>query len=316
MSDITTRLELPYPIGTDSPPDVPEYMQNLAEALDTVAVDRQGVASAKPAANTVPYGTYYFETDTGLCVRSDGSAWEKLVPENAAAGTPSLRKLGTGATDAAAGNDARLFDQRVPTDNSVTAAKIANDAVGATEIAAGAVGSSEIGANAVGSDEIAAGAVGVSELAAAAATAAKLGLQSVGILTIGALTLGVTDAPATDAGTQLLETDPAYVDVVAATSRISVAADGLYLFLFQADLFSNATFSYASATIWVSGAHSSVIAEIDAAQPAAGIWSVSRTLILDLIATDYVQMGGKMTSGGAVKTLGGSIHALYLGPPS
>ena len=40
-----------------------------------------------------------------------------------------LPKTGTGATDACAGNDARLSNTRTPTDGSVTAAKLANGAV-------------------------------------------------------------------------------------------------------------------------------------------------------------------------------------------
>ena len=41
---------------------------------------------------------------------------------NPAAGTYGLRKLGTGSTDAAAGNDSRLSDTRTPTAASITAA--------------------------------------------------------------------------------------------------------------------------------------------------------------------------------------------------
>jgi hypothetical protein len=43
---------------------------------------------------------------------------------DAAAGTGSLRTLGTGATAACAGNDSRLADTRTPTDSSVTDAKV------------------------------------------------------------------------------------------------------------------------------------------------------------------------------------------------
>ena len=53
-----------------------------------------------------------------------------------AAGVPSLRTLGTGATQAAAGNDARLSDVRVPTDLSVTTGKIVDGAVTAAKVAA------------------------------------------------------------------------------------------------------------------------------------------------------------------------------------
>ena len=46
------------------------------------------------------------------------------LASDAAAGVPSRRTLGTGALQAAAGNDARLSDQRVPTDGSVTTTKL------------------------------------------------------------------------------------------------------------------------------------------------------------------------------------------------
>jgi hypothetical protein len=40
--------------------------------------------------------------------------------------TPTLRSIGSGSQQAAAGNDPRLSDQRTPLDNSVTGAKVAN----------------------------------------------------------------------------------------------------------------------------------------------------------------------------------------------
>lgn len=46
------------------------------------------------------------------------------LASDAAAGTASRRTLGTGATQACAGNDSRLSDTRTPTDGSVTLAKI------------------------------------------------------------------------------------------------------------------------------------------------------------------------------------------------
>ena len=49
------------------------------------------------------------------------------LASDAAAGTASRRTLGTGATQAAAGNDARLSDQRVPTDGSVSTTKLGGD---------------------------------------------------------------------------------------------------------------------------------------------------------------------------------------------
>jgi hypothetical protein len=52
----------------------------------------------------------------------------------AGGGTEALRALGTAANNAAAGNDARLSDQRTPADGSVSTGKIADDAVVATKI--------------------------------------------------------------------------------------------------------------------------------------------------------------------------------------
>jgi hypothetical protein len=49
--------------------------------------------------------------------------------KDGATGTPSMRTLGPGPTQAAPGNDARLSDQRTPTDGSVTGPKIAAGAV-------------------------------------------------------------------------------------------------------------------------------------------------------------------------------------------
>jgi hypothetical protein len=46
------------------------------------------------------------------------------LASDAAADVPSRRTLGTGATQAAAGDDSRLSDERVPTDGSVTASKL------------------------------------------------------------------------------------------------------------------------------------------------------------------------------------------------
>jgi hypothetical protein len=50
------------------------------------------------------------------------------LASDAAAATASRRTLGTGATQAAAGNDSRLSDTRTPTDGTVTDAKVASSA--------------------------------------------------------------------------------------------------------------------------------------------------------------------------------------------
>lgn len=54
-----------------------------------------------------------------------------------AAGTASLRSLGSTSITAAAGNDSRLSDTRTPTDGSVSTAKIVDGAITAAKFAAG-----------------------------------------------------------------------------------------------------------------------------------------------------------------------------------
>lgn len=59
--------------------------------------------------------------------------------KDAAAGTASLRTLGTGEKQATAGNDSRLSNERTPTANSVTTAKIAKEAITEEKLGSGAV---------------------------------------------------------------------------------------------------------------------------------------------------------------------------------
>jgi hypothetical protein len=131
----TARLALPYPASTDTA-DVPRDMAALANALDTnVSYDAQGTLSARPAAGL--RGRYYYATDIGVLSRDTGTGWVDVNPKDAAAATPSLRTLGAGATQAAAGNDARLSDTRTPTDGTVTNAKLAPNAVTTDKVAPG-----------------------------------------------------------------------------------------------------------------------------------------------------------------------------------
>ena len=220
----TTRLALPFPEDTDAP-DVPADMELLAQAIaDRVVEFGQGMTADRPTAGT--QGRLYWSTDDSLLFYDDGATWRQVIYEpvtDAAAGTGSLRTLGTGALQAAAGNDSRftsgvaaesitlteladalvpsrgagtaaeavralgtgagnacagndsrLSNQRVPTDGSVTAAKIASNAVTAVKIASNAVTAAKIAAGAVGAAEIAANAVGSSELAGNSVTGASI----------------------------------------------------------------------------------------------------------------------------------------------
>lgn len=96
------------------------------------------------------------------------------LPSGSAAATPSLRALGTTATKAAAGNDARLSDTRTPTDDSVTAAKIAADAVTTVKILDGNVTEAKLADGAVVVAKLAADAVETAKIKDANVTLAKI----------------------------------------------------------------------------------------------------------------------------------------------
>lgn len=107
---VTARLALRYPVLSDSA-DVPRDIQNLANDIDgKVPIDTQGTLAARPTTSLIS-GQYYFATDNGLLYRYNGSAWITINAAglvDQAAGTGSLRTLGTGALQAAAGNDSRF----------------------------------------------------------------------------------------------------------------------------------------------------------------------------------------------------------------
>jgi len=112
----------------------------------TTWVSARGGASATPPATTTTQGTIQLAGDltgtatspqiaAGVVVDADIAAANK----DGVAGTPSMRTLGTGATQAAAGNDARFTDARTPTAHRTTHEPGGSDAL--TVDAAQATGS-------------------------------------------------------------------------------------------------------------------------------------------------------------------------------
>jgi hypothetical protein len=123
----------------------------------------------------LPYPDSSFNAAVWEDIQALADALDALVPsaaQQAALAGTSFTPSGTNkfVTD----QDARLGDTRIPTDGSVTtaklvdgavtAAKIAADAITAAQIAADAIGSSELAPDSVTAAEIAAGAVGSGEL--------------------------------------------------------------------------------------------------------------------------------------------------------
>ena len=111
----TTTSQYEFNAGTDGTPNW--------QPLSSSGLEDGSVTNDKLAANAVTTDKIQDGTITA------GDISGTLKPSvSAAAGTEALRALGTTGSTAAAGNDPRLSDQRVPTDGSVTNAKVASDA--------------------------------------------------------------------------------------------------------------------------------------------------------------------------------------------
>lgn len=116
---LTARLKIPYADlnGDDSPVDIPQVWYDRAIILDGLAPISEGPLSGRPvstAQNPGVVGRFYITTDQVDSPRLDmdtGTAWITTGPAQIDAGpaVPSLRTLGTGAQQAAAGNDPRLI---------------------------------------------------------------------------------------------------------------------------------------------------------------------------------------------------------------
>lgn len=112
MPATTTRLALPYPLGTDAN-NVPADMQKLANAIDGVAtVFVQNTFANRPAAAV--QGRIFAATDTSNVYYDTGTAWIQLNINSAAAAIQAKGDLlvGTGAgafTRLPAGSDGQML---------------------------------------------------------------------------------------------------------------------------------------------------------------------------------------------------------------
>lgn len=132
MATTTTRAGIRVPDLTDAADAHADWLSamNTIDGLISIFAGK-GLFSARPSAGTVA-GRLYYATDTGAYYITDGTTWQLINPypaTDAAAGTGSLRTLGTGALQAASGTDSRLSDTRTPSPLSVVSSTIAAGAV-------------------------------------------------------------------------------------------------------------------------------------------------------------------------------------------
>lgn len=95
--------------GSDPVTEFRTDLRALNAALESLGcVYGEGTLAARPAAGA--HGRFYKPSDAGyesIVCYDDGSVWRDIgtpAPTDPAAGTPGLRTLGSGATQAAAGN--------------------------------------------------------------------------------------------------------------------------------------------------------------------------------------------------------------------
>ncbi|HXS32238.1 MAG TPA: hypothetical protein VN758_00520 [Solirubrobacterales bacterium] len=159
MPGETAKFKVPYAKETDKPPSVPTITKAMADRLETLfgAVDLSQLVTGGEANDgkllIVKDGVAAFKAMSGDATITEEGALsigaKKIVASmiadalkpsaGAAAGTEALRALGATASTAAAGNDTRLSDERVPKANSVNSAKIEDGGVAEADLADKAV---------------------------------------------------------------------------------------------------------------------------------------------------------------------------------
>ncbi len=146
-----------------------QVQANMQQIEDNFAALKSAFSGASAPPDPVA-GMWWLDTTTHLLkIRNEAnSAWQSVwnlasnkpvianlsgeitgamiatAIKDAAAGTASLRTLGTAATSACAGNDSRLSDTRTPTDLSVTEGKIGAGAVTEGKLGAAAVAQAKL----------------------------------------------------------------------------------------------------------------------------------------------------------------------------
>ncbi|MCW3040936.1 MAG: hypothetical protein JWM31_2841 [Solirubrobacterales bacterium] len=130
----TARFGLIKPLAADPVQQLRTSIGNVQDMVEALGAQcAQGPTSSRPVSTAgTPgiTGRFYYHSSGASAGNLDydyGTGWITVNPTQTVdgpAGTGTLRTLGTGAQQAAAGNDARLSDQRTPLDDSVTAAKV------------------------------------------------------------------------------------------------------------------------------------------------------------------------------------------------
>lgn len=146
----TTNNAISQPLSTDSAGRLTGWLPRGAYAVEISVAGKTPYTEFLDIAPSSDGGV-----DTAW-LASESVTGAKVAPaiKDAAAGTASLRTLGSGATQATAGNDSRLSNERTPTNNSVTSSKLAEGSVTATKLGESAVENNKIKDGAVTSRKI------------------------------------------------------------------------------------------------------------------------------------------------------------------